>query len=98
MKNTLITFEIAFGIWILFLFTFHFVMPAIESKHKTKEFSHHYPIYTLDYLVDTVNAVCITVIKGRDSSTIGVTNIDCGIVPAGNRLIIEESKYVYETP
>lgn len=49
--------------------------------------------YLLEYIVDTLSSVCIVIIHQQETP-IGITEVDCILVPAGRFKVIEEGSYV----
>ena len=66
---------------------------VIIYPFKYKEAEVNQPKYHLEYIVDTLSSVCIVIIH-QHQSPIGITEVDCILVPAGKFKIIEEGSYV----
>lgn len=84
--------KIATGILsLVVLLVVTFVIISLSNK---KVISDEIPLYELNYLSDTVSNICITIVKEK-GLIIGVTDVDCAMVTAGNDLIIEDARYVW---
>lgn len=60
---------------------------------KNEEIKITKPKYHLEYIVDTLSSVCIVIIHQQEMP-IGITEVDCILVPAGRFKVIEEGSYV----
>lgn len=75
----------AVGILIIIVITLFF--------RKSEEIKITKPKYHLEYIVDTLSSVCIVIIHHQETP-IGITEVDCILVPAGRFKVIEEGSYV----